>query len=412
MSRWLCKECFAGAAPPRSLVTLLVLSVSAPVLSAEYYVQPLVTALVKTNSNINLDPAGGTPVQGYGTDASALIGIATPNSDTNIRPRIRYAYYPKEAQLGRLESMFDFNTSYRSQVSTFALSGRFDRLNDTNAQRPSAQFSELNPSAPGTSDAGRIQVGATRDYLILQPRYTHQLSQLVSLGVSALYQAETFNPSDLNGHVNFDYYRGQVFISRKFGERMDLRLGGIAARYEARDVVSTSDASGAEIGLAYKWTEALKGTMVVTWQHSDVNSELNPAFKGTTDNWGASGDLAWLRSASTFRLNLGRTVTPGSAGGTYSADQLHVQYDRTFSERLSGTVATRAVATRGLWANIDSSDRNYTTAELSARWMLTRTWIIQGGYTYFWQKYRTDPLTAHSNEFYLQCGYQGLPPQR
>ena len=44
--------------------------------------------------------------------------------------------------------------------------------------------------------------------------------------------------------------------------------------------------------------------------------------------------------------------------------------------------------------------------------MLTRTWIVQGGYTYFWQKYRTDPLTAHSNSFYLQIGYQGLPPQR
>jgi hypothetical protein len=412
MSSWSCKSCFAGAAPPRSLLILLVFSFSAPVLSAEYYVQPVVTALAETNSNIQLNPSGGTPEQGYGASASALIGIATPNSDTNVRPQFRYAYYAQEPQLNRLESIVDFNTVYRSQVSSFSLSGRFDQLNDTNAQKPSAQFSELNPSAPGTSDAGHVQVGVTRDYLILQPRYTHQVSQLISLGVSALYQTEFFTPSDLNGHVNFDYYLGQAFITRKFGERMVLRVGGIAARYEARDVVSTSNATGAELGMAYKWTEALKALIVVTWQHSDVNSTLTPAFQGTTDNWGASGELAWIRSDSTFRLNLGRTITPGSAGGTYSADQLHVQYDRKFSERLSGVVAGRAVATRGLWANIDSSDRNYVTTDLSAKWMLTRTWIVQGGYNYFWQKYRTNPLTAHSNSVYLQIGYQGLPPQR
>ena len=314
MSWWSSKECFAGAAPPRSLVTLLVFSVSAPVLSAEYYVQPVVTALAETNSNMQLNPAGGTPQQGYGADASALIGIATPNSDTNVRPRLRYAYYSQEPQLNKLEGIFDFNTTYKSPVSSFSLSGRFDQLNDTNAQKPSAQFSELNPNAPGTSDAGRVQLGVTRDYLILQPRYTHQVSQLISLGVSGLYQTEFFNPSDLNGHVNFDYYLGQAFISRKFGERMILRVGGIVAQYEARDVVSTSKAKGAEIGLGYNWTEALKALMVVTWQRSDVNSTLTPAFQGTTDNWGASGELAWIRTGSKFRVNLGRTITPGSGG--------------------------------------------------------------------------------------------------
>jgi len=406
------RECSLTAPLARLSVALVVLGAARSVSAAQYYVQPVVTALAQTDSNIDLSPDGGQRVEGYGADAAALISIATPDSETTAKPRIRYATYPKETGLDRLEGVLDFNTLYRTPRNNFSLTGRFDHLNDTQAQTPRAEFNVVNPDSPGTAGTGRIQIGVTRNYLLLQPRYEHQVSQLMSLGVSGLYQTESFSPANEFGHVNFDFYQGNAFIARKFGTRAVFSAGGFASRYEAKDVVSTANAVGANAGLEYNWTETLAAQVDLTYQSANVDSTVPPAFTGTTRNWGGSGGLIWRRQSEALRINLGRTITPGSGGGMYSSDQLQAQYDRDVTERLSYTAAVRAVASRGLWANINSSDRNYARVDLSAKWMLTRTWIVQGGYSYIWQKYRTDPTSANNSQIYFRCGYQGLPRPR
>jgi hypothetical protein len=391
---------------------LLLMGATGPALAAQYYVQPVATLAVETNSNIDLDPAGGAHVEGYGADASALVSIATPDSETTVRPRIRYADYPKETGLDRLEAVLDFSSRYRSPRNDFSLAGRFDRLNDTEAQSLGAQFNEVNPNSPGTASTGRVQVGVVRNYLLLQPRYVHRVSELMGFGVSGIYQTESFSPANVFGHVNFDYFQGNAFISRKFGKRTELSVGGFASRYEAKNILSTADAVGTNVELEYDWTEALSADVNVTYQRTNVDSVVAPVFRGTTRNWGATGGLVWRRQSEVFRINLGRTVSPGSGGGTYSNDQLQAEYDRDVTERLSYSGAVRAIGSRGLWANLGSSDRNYARADLSAKWMLTRTWIVQGGYAFLWQKYHTDPASPNNNQIYLRFGYQGLPRPR
>jgi hypothetical protein len=371
---------------------LVVVGVAGSVHAAQYYVQPVATVAAETNSNIDLDPGGGPRVEGYGADAAALISIATPDSETTVRPRIRYEDYPKDTGLNRLEAMFDFNSRYRSPRNDFSLSGRFDHLNDTEAQSVGAQFNDV-----------------VRNYLLLQPRYVHRVSQLMAFGVSGLYQTQFFSPANVLGHVDFDYYQGNAFVSRKFGKRAELSVGGFASRYEAKNILSTADAIGANVGLEYDLAETLTADVNATYQRTKVDSLVAPVFTGTTRNWGASGGLVWRRQAEVFRINLGRTVSPGSGGGTYSNDQLQAEYDREVSERLSYSAAVRLIGSRGLWANLGSSDRNYARGDLSAKWMLSRTWIVQGGYSYSWQKYHTDPASPNNSQIYVRFGYQGLP---
>jgi hypothetical protein len=45
------------------------------------------------------------------------------------------------------------------------------------------------------------------------------------------------------------------------------------------------------------------------------------------------------------------------------------------------------------------------------KWMIARTWFVQGGYQYMWQKYQLDPDGASNNRIYIRFGYQGLGPQ-
>jgi len=84
---------------------------AAPVFAAQVYVQPLATISAETDSNLDLQPASQgsvRTVEGYIVDAAALIGIATPNSSTTIRPRIDYRNYPADSADDRLEEALDF----------------------------------------------------------------------------------------------------------------------------------------------------------------------------------------------------------------------------------------------------------------------------------------------------------------
>jgi hypothetical protein len=54
---------------------------------------------------------------------------------------------------------------------------------------------------------------------------------------------------------------------------------------------------------------------------------------------------------------------------------------------------------------------SYRRADLSLKWMLTRTWFMEGGYGYLWDKYLPQLGGALDNLAYLRFGYQGLPRQ-
>src|SRR5450755_2935554 len=98
--------------------SLCVAMAAAPVYAAQVYVQPMATISAETDSNLDLVPAsqgGANSVEGNIADASALIGIATPDSETTIIPRIDYRDYPSASYDNRLEGYLDLISAYRTQ---------------------------------------------------------------------------------------------------------------------------------------------------------------------------------------------------------------------------------------------------------------------------------------------------------
>src|SRR5450432_993687 len=125
--------------------------VAAPVFAAEVYVQPVATISAETDSNLDLVPASqGTAntVEGYSADAAALIGIATPDSNTTIRPRIDYRDYPAATYDNRLEGYLDLNSAYTSQRSKGYVYLGFERRDEFNAELSSALYNPNGPVPP------------------------------------------------------------------------------------------------------------------------------------------------------------------------------------------------------------------------------------------------------------------------
>jgi hypothetical protein len=399
----------AGGGRGISAVAALLLAV--PVFAAEVYVQPIASVMAQTNSNIDLAvPSAHQQVQGYMADAAAVIDVATPLSETTIRPRILYEDFPQQSTLNQLEAYLDLNSQYHSQRSTFSLYGEFNHEDDINAEVPAAQYNDVNPNSPTTPETGRVNLGVTRDLGYLAPMYTYQLTNLVGAGVSAFYENITYSSDVAASNVNFNFYQGNAFLNWTLSQRATMSVGGYASRYDATNLDSTANSYGETLSFTYNWSQLLNSTLAVAYQTADLN-EPN-VLKETVNDWGATFGMGYKGETSQLRLNLGQSITPSSFGSLYLADQIQLEYDRNVTERVTFTGALRAIRTVGVSSNLNGDNRNYVQGNLLLKWMITRTWFVQGGYVYVWQKYQADTQSADNNLILIKFGYQGLPRER
>src|SRR5579864_5502598 len=117
----------------RNCTWLVTLSMSSACCwAAEVYYQPVVTLSSAYNSNVDLTSTAKQSATGYFADASSLIGIATPTSETTLMPRVLYNYYPTVRGDDRLEGFLNLNGRYTWQRDRFNLAGLYDHRADVN----------------------------------------------------------------------------------------------------------------------------------------------------------------------------------------------------------------------------------------------------------------------------------------
>ncbi len=399
----------------RAVATSLCAALTAaPVFAAQVYVQPVASISAETNSNLDLVPASQGPaqnVEGYIADAAALIGIATPDSDTTIRPRIDYRDYPGASYDDRLEGDLDLNSAFRSQRSKGSVYFGLQRRDEFNAELNSALYNPYGPVPPTSPETGRTVKGASRESLIFLPDYSYNITPLTAAGVSGIYQKLSYSPADAFSGVDFDYYQGKAYLRWTLDQKSDLSVGAYGSKYQASRIDSQATAAGASLTLDTNWSPLLSTNASVVYQRTNIDTAVPTLFKATANPWGATVGAAYKGEVNQFRMNAGRVITPSGGGGIYVSDQLQLQYDHNFSQRLAFTGAAIALRNRGLTSNVSGDDRTYVRTAVNLKWMMTRTWFVQGGYQYVWQKFQVDPDGAANNRLYIGFGYQGLDRQ-
>jgi len=379
--------------------------------SAEVFVQPSGYVGAESNSNLDLTPGGQPEVNGYLANVASLIGIATPDSSTTIKPRLEYRNYADDAGDNRLEEYLDFNSYYKAERSTASIAGTLDHRDEATAELNPATYDDVNPNQPTAPQTGRIVNGATRDSAYLVPSYTYSLTPRLGAGVEALYQKVNYSPNDDSRYVDFNYYQGKAFLVWTLNQTSDLKFAGYGNKYEATRFDSNANAQGGSVELNTTWTPLLSTRASVVLQRSDIDSRIPPVFDGTVTTWGGDLNAIYKTEIQQIRADLSRLITPSGGGSVYVNNQLQVQYDRMLTQRLSLTAAALLLRTRGVTAEVSENGRNYVRTLIEAKWMLTQTWFIQGGYQYTSQKYQTNPDGAANNRLYIRFGYQGLNRQ-
>jgi hypothetical protein len=381
--------------------------------AADFYYQPIVSLSTSYNTNIDLEPTNRQAAEGYFADVATNIGIATPQSDTMLQPRLLYNYYPSASQRNRLEGFLNLNHRYSWQRDRFTLAGFFDHRDDVNAEQPSAVANPVNPDLGNTSPStGLVQVGTTRNYTILDPTFSHLLTPLSSIGFAAEYQRMDYSPQNTNGHLDFNYYQGRLFYAKTIDLRTDFQIGAYGSKYQSGSIDSHSTSGGVQLNGGYNWSQVLRSDLTVQWQHTKFQETSPNQIDVSNNPWAATLTTTYKEQISSYRFSIGRTIYPSSAGGLYTTDQVRGQYDRDFTQRLHFTGAVRYFRDRTTTGVSGDTTRDYATGNVRMEYMLSRTFFVAGSYTYVYQKYRVQTNSAEASVVGVSFGYRGLERQR
>jgi hypothetical protein len=400
---------FAGAVVGCCLV------VSGAAQAADTYVQPSAEVRVESNDNIDLDPIGSSEsnVQGYIADLDALIGIATTRSNTSMRPRVRLQEYPDREEFQEVEAFFDFLTTYRWERADFRLLARYSRQDDYNAELPDGSTDPIDPNEPNNPDSGTFVIGETRTRYSIDPEIAFDLTERLRAGVRARYQAVRFDTDDLDDKVDYDFIEGSGFLRWALDERSALTVAYYASLYEATDNTTETEAYGGILGYEYQWTEST-GLALEFLYEQNTTTDFEPPFEFEETESGMGGQLTAFRKGevSEWRFSIGRQFIPTGASGKAESDQIRVQHERDFTQRLKFIGAGRYEARSAITTAGASNNRDYARADLTLRYMFSPSWFVDGGYSYIWQE-REDAIdAADNNRFFLGVGFKGLDRQR
>ena len=382
--------------------------------AAEFYYQPIVQLSTVYNTNVLLDPVNKQSGEGYFADAATNIGIATPNSITNLQPRLLYNYYPTVSGLNRLEGFLNMNTAYRWARDDFQMTGFYDHRDDLNAEHPAAEDNQVNPGVGTTTPStGRVLTNTTRDWVILDPQYTHKLTALTSLQLGGEYQRLSYNNQDTAGHVPFNYYLGRIGYNWIASPRIDYTFGVFGARYTAGTIDSDSTTEGVSGQMQFNYSQALSLHLSTSYDHSQVQrtTQINGREENSANTWSAVASAVYTGQITKYHFSIGRSIVPGGNGGLFATDQVQGQYDRDVTPRLKFTAAARLFRDHTVVGFTGNDTRFYSAANFRVQWMMTRTIFVGGTYNAMWQKYEVDTNGAYANRVGVFIGYKGLDRQ-
>jgi hypothetical protein len=414
MSSWFrnCRATTLAGLEIRTLGVLIALAVSGvPAVADEYYMQPRADVGVDVDTNRSLVTSGPKPTSvGYDGEVGATVGIATPVSDTTLRPQISYYDYPSLSQ-SDLEERLDFASAYNSQRAHLGIYGEFDHRDLYGSELASAAFNPLNPNLPTTPETGRISDNGTRTLLTVVPHYEYNLTQRLAFEVSGVYQYIGYAGDDSSDYISYGYYDALARIDWSLTPRSDVSLGVDESRESAKNVYSVTDGRGVDLAYNYQWSKVFSGSLALVVDQFDIYGAPPSPSKVTSSGVGATYTTTWKGQISQLQLTLGRTFTPSGSGGSYTSDQLQIEYKRQFSARVSFDTAGHYIRNVALSSQYESGNYDYLTLTADLRWMLAPTWYLAGGLEYLEDRSPVAGTSASNAMAHVAFGYEGLGRQ-
>lgn len=394
--------------------------VAGPALAAQTYVVPRIELRAEHNDNFGLAVQDNPDSSVFGIilDAEALIGIATPRSQTTLRPRVRLQEYPDLDDLELMdnftpvEAFLDLRSNYRWQRADLEWYGRFQRQDSYNVENPGGAFDPLDPGAGDAANGAGARVGATRTRFQLRPTFRYRATERTQLGLSAEYQAVNYSSEGEDERLDYDYWVADGFVTWKLSPLSDITAGAYVARYETQDHISETETVGGRLGFAHLWSESTGIQAEIFHESSDITDFVPVRTDSTNSGWGATVSAFHQREVSEWRFSAGRRFVPSDDARKAEIDQFRLQYDRDLSQRLRFKGALRYETRNSPLPTARSDDRDFARVDLSIEWQMAQKWYLAGGFSHILVDRAQAAGSASNNKVFVGFGYRGLQPLR
>jgi hypothetical protein len=387
--------------------------------ASETYILPAVSVGSEFNSNRNMSPdaSNANSTEGYTANAEAILGVRTPRSSSELRPRIRYQKFPSDQQFDRTEGWLNLKSELNTERSDFILFGEYSRQDVFTAHFINVGFDPFDPNPPPTSNISNSEVKETRTLAELRPSYAYRWNATTGVGVDFLVQDMRYSADVPLTTQDYDNWQSNLKFLRRLSPQTELAAGGFVGRFKTKDGINKTDSVGALLEFSHDWSKEDSSTLSLVVERNKADVLGSVPSEETTTNWSALFSTLRRGEVSHLRFVIGRELIPSGAGGLESNDGIRAQYDRNLSQRLAFAAALHAYRQRLLNANNtgntgSSSNRDVATVELSLDWAVTPTWLLSGGYGYNWQDVLSTTGSASNNRVFVTFGYRALNPTR
>jgi hypothetical protein len=365
-----------------------------------------------SNRNMSPDPSNAKSVEGYSAGVEAILGLRTPRSSSELRPRIRYQVFPSDQQFNRTEGWLNLKSKVDTERSEFIVLGEYSRQDIFTYNFIDVGFDPFNPNPPPTSNNGNFRVNETRTLAELRPSYTYRWNATTGVGVDFLVQDMTYS-ADVPLHTqDYDNGQGSLKLMRHVSALTELSVGGLVGRFKTKDGLNKTDSVGALADLSHHWSKEDSSTLSLVVERNRAEFQEPVPNEETATNWGAQFSTLLHGEVSELRFIIGRELIPSGAGGIEARNGIRAQYDRNLSQRLTFTSALNGYRQRVLFGQSSVSsanrDRDVAVAEFSLHWAVTPTWFLSGGYGYSWQDVMSKTGAAHNDRVFVAFVYQAL----
>ena len=382
--------------------------------AAQTFLEPQAELRAETNSNLTLDPDGsqGGYEQGYIAEVLALMGIATPQSETSFRPRLRFQEYPDRDERDRVEAFADLFSRYRWERSRFDLVAKYSRQDSYNFDTRSGTFDPLDPNYGTDPGTGRVLEDETRSEIDVRPEYAFDVSERTTIGVDARYRSVWYDAdSDQPEQIDYEHLAAGANVSWKLDPRNKVGVGAFVNTYDPKSGSGDSDGYGIGAGYEHRWSETTGFEMTAFYETNDPKSDEPGVASDSTSGFGGTIAAFHEGEVSKWRFSASHRLAPNANGRAEELDQLRLQYDRELSERLTLRAVARYESESDINDDQGSQSIDTARADLSLRWRFTQAWDVQGGYSYIGRDEGIEG-DASNNRFFVSVGYEGLGRQR
>lgn len=380
--------------------------------AAQEYWVPSASVSAVHHSDILLTGADDPAVNGVLGNLQTILGVRTPTSTTEFRPRIEFENYSDRPELRHTNVYLDLNSRSATPRNVWELNGSYAREGSYSAQRTEAAYDNFDPNDPTVDATGHVAVTKeTYTRIQLRPSYSHDFTERLGSNFGLFYQKVDFTGATVSSDsVDYQDATASGGLSYAVTPRTRVAGGVYGTRYRAEDDSNTTTGRGVNFSVEHNWTQRFTANADLFLERTKVD-QVGVLQDTSTNSWALNFGVVRQGQTGNLRMNVGRFFSPSTGGSRITVDQLRVQYDRRFKPLWSYTVAMRGLRNREQGTSTGRADRNYASSELSLVRDLTPTWNVSGKVAYTWQKYLSSNISGHDSQAMLSVGYTGLGPR-